>query len=60
MKYSIADISPCKDNMDYVRIALAIETLRYENKNYLWTGSEEKISEEIQNLLYASLIEAEE
>lgn len=59
MKYSVDDISPCKDNVDYVRIALAIETLRYENKNYLWTGNEAKISETIQNLLYAAIIEAE-
>lgn len=41
--------------MDYVRIALAIETLAYHNKNYLWTGDDCKRSEEIQSLLAAAL-----
>lgn len=54
---SNADISPCKDKMDYVMIALAIETLAYENKNYLWTGDNCKISETIQNLLWTALTE---
>lgn len=52
-----ADISPCKDKMDYVKIALAIEILAYENKNYLWTGNDCKISETVQNLLWSSLTE---
>lgn len=45
----------CKDKMDYIRIALAIETLAYHNKNYLWTGDDAKISEEIQALLFEAL-----
>lgn len=45
----------CKEQMDYVRIALAIETLAYHNKNYLWTGDNCKLSEEIQSLLVEAL-----
>lgn len=41
----------CKEPMDYVRIALAIETLAYHNKKYLWTGDNCKLNEEIQSLL---------
>jgi hypothetical protein len=39
--------------MDYVRVALAIETLSYHNKNYLDKSIKDnsKISEEIQALL---------
>lgn len=39
--------------MDYVRVALAIETLAYHNKNYLDKSIKDnlKISEEIQALL---------
>lgn len=39
--------------VDYIRVALAIETLAYHNKNYLDTGLKDnaKISEEIQALL---------
>ncbi len=44
-----------KDHMDYVRVALAIETLAYHNKNYLWTGDNCKLSEEIQALLTDAL-----
>lgn len=54
---SNSDISPCENKMDYVMIALAIETLAYENKNYLWTGDNAKISETVQNLLWAALTE---
>lgn len=52
-----AYISPCKDKMDYVMIDLAIETLAYENKNYLWTGDNAKISATVQNLLWTALTE---
>ena len=41
--------------MEYVRVALAIETLAYYNKNYLWSGDNKKISEEVQALLVEAL-----
>lgn len=41
--------------MTYVRVALAIETLAYHNKNYLWSGDNNKISEEVQTLLIEAL-----
>ena len=43
--------------MDYVRVALAIETLAYHNKNYLDKSIKDssKISEEIQALLSKAL-----
>lgn len=43
--------------MDYVRVALAIETLAYHNKNYLDRSISDncKISEEIQALLISAL-----
>ena len=43
--------------MDYVRVALAIETLAYHNKNYLDRSINDnyKISEEVQSLLIAAL-----
>lgn len=43
--------------MDYVRVALAIETLAYHNKNYLDKNLRDnsKISEEVQALLVAAL-----
>lgn len=41
--------------MTYVRVALAIETLAYHNKNYLWSGDNKKISEEVQTLLVEAL-----
>ena len=41
--------------MEYVRVALAIETLAYHNKNYLWNGDNKKISEEVQALLVKAL-----
>lgn len=44
-----------KDKMEYVRVALAIETLAFHNKNYLWTGDNLSISEEIQSLLLEAL-----
>lgn len=45
------------DPMDYVRVALAIETLAYHNKNYLDKSIKDnsKISEEVQALLVAAL-----
>lgn len=45
------------DPMDYVRVALAIETLSYHNKNYLNNTLQDnsKISEEIQSLLVSAL-----
>ena len=48
----------CKCPMDYVRIALAIETLAYHDKNYLdrtLATSNAKISEEVQSLLVRAL-----
>lgn len=45
----------CKDPMDYIRVALAIATLAYHNKNYLWTGDDGKLSEVIQSLLVEAL-----
>lgn len=44
-----------EDPMAYVRVAFAIETLAYHNKNYLWSGDNKKISEEIQALLVEAL-----
>ena len=43
--------------MDYVRVALAIETLAYHNKNYLSRdlADNAKISEEIQALLQKAI-----
>lgn len=43
--------------MDYIRVALAIETLAYYDKNYLDNSIKDncKISEEIQSLLAAAL-----
>lgn len=50
----------CEDQMDYVRIALALETLAYHNKNYLdkCMCDNKRFSEEIQALLLAALREA--
>lgn len=45
----------CEDPTDYIRVALAIETLAYHNKNYLWTGDDGKRSEVIQSLLVEAL-----
>ena len=48
----------CSSNpMDYVRVALAIETLAYHNKNYLNRSISDncKISEEIQALLIEAI-----
>ena len=52
MKSVIGIVS--KDPMDYVKVALAIETLAYHNKNYLAVsiaGSSTALSWEIQYLL---------
>lgn len=49
----------CKEPMDYVRVALAIETLAYHNKNYLWTGDNCMLSEEIQALLAEAIKKTE-
>lgn len=45
----------CKGKDDYIGIALAIETLAYHNKNYLWTGDNCKLNEEVRSLLLAAL-----
>lgn len=47
-----------RDPMDYVRVALAIETLAYHNKNYLdrvLATSNARISKEVQSLLIDAL-----
>lgn len=41
--------------MDYVRVALAIETLAYHNKSYLWSGDNNRISEAVQALLSCAI-----
>ena len=43
--------------MEYVRVALAIETIAYHNKNYLSSKLQDnsKISEEIQALLFKAI-----
>ena len=48
----------CKTSAEYIRVALAIETLAYHDKNYLdscLAKSDAKISEEVQALLSAAL-----
>lgn len=50
----------CKDQTDYIRIALAIETLKYHDKNFLWTGDDCKISEVMQYLLINALTQTDE
>ena len=48
----------CKTPEEYVRVALAIETLAYHDKNYLdscLAKSNAKISEEVQSLLIEGL-----
>lgn len=49
------------NSMDYVRIAYAIETLAYHNKDYLSKNLQDdsKISEEIQALLIEAIKLAE-
>ena len=49
------------NQMDYVRVALAIETLAYHNKSYLSKDFHDnaKISEEIQALLTEAIKLAE-
>lgn len=47
-----------REPMDYVRVALAIETLAYHNKNYLdstLATSNARISEEVQALLIEAI-----
>lgn len=41
------------DRDDYIRVALALETMAYHNKNYLSSAFQDnsKISEEVQALL---------
>lgn len=53
MKTDFYSVNP----MDYIRVALAIETLAYHNKNYLDRSINDnyKISEEIQALLIEAL-----
>lgn len=45
------------NTMDYVRVALAIETLAYHDKNYLSKNLQDnsKISEEVQALLIKAI-----
>ena len=49
----------CKTAEEYVRVALAIETLAYHDKNYLdscLSKSDAGISEEVQACLSAALL----
>lgn len=48
--------------MDYVRVALALETLAYHNKSYLntWLQDDINFSEEIQTLLINAIESHEE
>lgn len=50
---TISENVVCEDKMDYVKIALAIETLAYHNKDYLSPELHDNsvLSEEIQCLL---------
>ena len=48
---------------EYIRVALAIETLAYHNKNYLdscLSKNNAKISEEVQACLNAALLKMKE
>mgnify|MGYP000168639807 CR=1 FL=1 len=48
----------CKTSEEYIRVALAIETLAYHDKNYLdscLAKSDARISEEVQSLLTEAL-----
>lgn len=59
-------INPCDfyspDPMDYVRVALALETLAYHNKSHLntWLQDDISLSEEIQSLLINAIESHEE
>ena len=59
-------IAPCDfyspDPMDYVRVALSLETLAYHSKHYLSTELQDDInlSEEIQTLLINAIESYEE
>lgn len=46
-----------KNSKDYIRVALALETLRYHNKNYLAKPFQNEctLSEEMQGLLIKAL-----
>ncbi len=46
------------DPMDYVRVALALETLAYHNKDFLNDSIRDnaRLSEEIQSLLTEALV----
>ena len=49
----------CKTPEEYIRVALAIETLAYHDKNYLdscLAKSDARISEEVQACLSAALL----
>ena len=50
------------DPIDYIRVALAIETLAYYNKNYLDAGIRDNctISREVQSLMIEALKKSEE
>ena len=60
MKEYIGIVS--NDPMDYVKVALALETLAYHNKNYLDRGMccDAKRSVEMQYLLKTAIEKAEE
>ena len=48
----------CKTPEEYIRVALAIETLAYHDKNYLdsrLAKSDARISEEVRSLLIEAL-----
>ena len=52
----------CKTPEEYIRVALAIETLAYHDKNYLdscLAKSDARISEEVQACLSAALLKME-
>ncbi|MBQ7296436.1 MAG: hypothetical protein IJW86_09640 [Clostridia bacterium] len=56
------ELKPCEmvsDNpMDYVRVALALETLAYHNKGFLCCQDNSLISEQVQTLLKEALKKA--
>lgn len=52
----------CKTAEEYVRVALAIETLAYHDKNYLdstLAKNDARINEEVQACLNAALVKVE-
>ena len=53
----------CKTAEEYIRVALAIETLAYHDKNYLdscLSKNNAKISEEVQACLNTALLKMKE